>query len=106
MAGLATHTGTEVGLMTEKNKVGHIVHSLPGDGFVPLPIIKNEFYIGAIICDGLMAANASSNGGDTGDVRSKCIGVAEQALDFSFGVYLVFEGYRLLWSRRSNLPAY
>ena len=77
MAGLSNHAGTEVGLMAEKNKVGHIVHRKPGDGFVPLPIIKNEIYIGTIRVDGLMAANASSHGGNTGDVRSKCIGVAE-----------------------------
>jgi hypothetical protein len=106
MAGLASHTGTDVGLMTEKNKVGHIVHGPPGDGLVPLPIIKNEIYIWTIRGDGLMAANASSYGGNTGDVRSKCIGVAEQAANFSFGVHSVFEGDRLLWGRRSNLPAY
>jgi hypothetical protein len=103
MARLTTDSCTEVRLMAEVNKIGHIVHFLPGDGFISLPITENKLYIRILRFDGLVASDAPSHRGDSGDIGSQGIRVAIQAAYFGFRVNQVFKGDRLLGRSQCNL---
>jgi hypothetical protein len=96
MAGFAVDACSQVSLMAEVHEVGLLVHALPRDWLVSLPVAGQDLDSRVIRRDGRMAAHAFLHRGYACHVRTHCAGMAEQTLHASLDVSPVAVGDGLI----------